>query len=121
MDYDHFDIKEAIEEQIDFTNEKMPETIKKAILNLNSDLKHGPLYFDDGGESCSCFDEGAKAFNFGNAVDIVKEYIDENINDIEMESSFDPKTEESIFESIDGTRKQILKGILGKELYNQIY
>lgn len=40
------------------------------------DLFYGPLYFDADNEECSCFDEGATAFNFSAACAKISDALD---------------------------------------------
>lgn len=114
------DIREEIENTVEYLRESMPPEIKTAISRLNADLYNGPLYFDADGESCSCFDEGAKAFNFSEAGKIVRKWADDTINDIKIEVAYDEENDDSFYESVDGSAREIARAILGKELNSTI-
>lgn len=114
------DVSEAIEEMTEYHRNNMPSEIKTAISRLNADLYHGPLYFDAEGEPCSCFDDGATAFKFSENGTKVRNWIDENVNDVQVEVGFNEETEESFYESVDGSARAIARSLLGKELNSTI-
>lgn len=109
------EIKEALADAVEHYLREMPEEIRTLISLANSDLYGGPLYLDTEGNECSCFDDGAKAFNFREAVAKIGAYLDD-IEDIEIETDFDHDTEESFFERVDGSAQEILHTITGREL-----
>jgi hypothetical protein len=61
-----------------FANPEIPPEIRRLTSQLNFDLHYGPLYLDSDGEQCSCFDEGARQFDFARASDTVREWFDSN-------------------------------------------
>ncbi len=109
------EIEEALADAVEHYLREMPEEIRTLINLANSDLYGGPVYLDAEGNECSCFDDGAKAFNFREAVAKISAYLDD-IEDIKIETDFDPDTEESFFERVDGSAQEILHTIIGREL-----
>ena len=110
-----WDIREEIDSQVEWYRATMPADIRDAINNLNNDLYNGPLYVDESGERCSCFDEGAKAFPFTSTLDKVRDYMDE-INDIEVDVDYNAETDEFIYGRVDGSARAIIKALCGKKL-----
>jgi hypothetical protein len=109
------EIREEIDSAVSHYRETLPSNVKQAIQLCTSHLYHGPLYFDSEGNECSCFDIGAKQFNWNPSLALISEWA-ESISDLSVETSFDFETEESEYESVDGTRAEILRAIVGKEL-----
>ena len=115
--FDSMEIRDEIDSAIESADDKLRAD---GLHNLRSlviaDLRDGPIYLDDDGESVSCFDDGARRFDFGAACQTLSDWADSNIADISMESAYDDETGESEYESIDGTREQIITAIFGADL-----
>ena len=113
------EIREEIDSAVSHFRETLPANVKEAIARCTSHLYHGPLYFDRDGNECACFDDGAKQFNWSPSLDLISEW-SETVDDLKVESFFNPDTEESEYETVDGTRAEILRAIVGKELTKYI-
>jgi len=55
---------------------KLPSQLHHIIDTANSDLYHGPIYTNGRGEWLSCFDEGARQFDFIRACQIISDKLD---------------------------------------------
>jgi hypothetical protein len=115
MDYDQ--IKEEIESAIEWQRENMPKEIRKLISRANNDLYSGPSYYDADGDECSMWDDGAKAFNFSEACDKIREYLNEIDDVTEWIYDEDEITDEL---KVDGTADQIRRALVGRELFNYV-
>jgi hypothetical protein len=113
------EIQDDIGLAVDYGREQLTPEIRRLIDLCNLDLYTGPLYLDSEGERVSYFDEGAKQFPFVSSCDAIREAL-EDIKDIEVEVSYDAETDESEFERVEGTRKEIIRGIVGKELLRYV-
>lgn len=113
--FDSMDIRDEIELAADNLRASMPDEIKRLARLCCSDLRGGPVYLDESGESVSCFDDGATPFNFSAACDAIAEWA-ESVSDIEIETAYCEETDESQFESVDGTREAILRELFGADL-----
>lgn len=51
---------------------RLAASVREDIANATHDLVDGPLYLDEDDEPCSCFDDGARRFNFSAAVDRIR-------------------------------------------------
>ncbi|AWY09439.1 hypothetical protein vB_RpoS-V16_03 [Ruegeria phage vB_RpoS-V16] len=109
------EIQESVNEAIEFYDSSMTAQLRR-LRRLRrlalSDLNNGPVYLDSDGYECSCFDTGAKRFNFVSACKTLSDFADE-ISDISIETEYCEETEESVYETIDGTREQIVKSLFG--------
>ncbi len=126
------EVKDEIESAIEYELSVMPEDIKLLIRKLNVDLTFGPTYYDENLELCDCFDDGAVAFNFSVALKRVGEYCHANIHDLKFTESygvenpyFGEEGEPEYLEieeeyEVDGSAKEIMRGLLGKELASMI-
>lgn len=116
---------------------ELPTSIRKKISLLNSDLYFGPLYFDEDGEQCACFDFEAKPkpFNFSAAAREVMDYLREEVPSevyIDMDSEELLESEPEGFEDEDTGEwiepyweeiyqvEDVYSTLLGRELYNTI-
>lgn len=109
---DNMEIRDEIDSAIEFCDSAMPEPLRNLRRLALSDLRNGPVYLDECGDSVSCFDEGARRFNFSAACSDLAAWA-EDIGDICVESSYCEETDESTYESIDGSRDEILKSLFG--------
>jgi hypothetical protein len=110
-------VKEEIESAIAYQREVMPLHIADLISKAQSDLYSGPSYYDAEGEECSCFDDGAKAFDFKQACNVTSKWLSD-IGDIRM-TMFDiaeEGEEVEYSETIDGSGEAIMCALLGREL-----
>jgi len=115
-------INEEIELATDHWREQMPANIAALIDQANSDLYSGPLYLDADGEECSCFDEGAKAFDFKAAVKTIGEWC-EQIDDLSVSCfQYDDETDEETeySENIEDSGRAIIRALLGCELSHYV-
>ena len=111
------EIREEIESAVAYARSQLSAETRLAISRANADLYHGPLYLDpDTGEACSCFDDNCARFNFSAACDQIRIALDE-IDNVQIEVSYDEETNESEYESVDGSREEIVRQIVGKELF----
>lgn len=77
-----------------------PYTQEK-ISQANADLYGGPLYLDDDNEECSCFDEGARRFDFSSAVAKIADAL-ESISDVWVDiQSGEVLTSEPDWDAVD--------------------
>ena len=113
------DLQEELDCATSHIESEMSADIKRDINLCNSDLYNGPLYFDAEGEECSCFDEGAKQFDFCGALRRVRDWAND-ISDIQVEVAYNPDTGESAYERVDNSAREILRRILGKELASML-
>jgi hypothetical protein len=109
------ELKEELASYVSHLRESLPLEIKNAIDRCNSSLYRGPLYFDKDGGECSCFDEGAKGHNFSADLDLVRSWADD-VDDLKVETDFDHETEQSTFERVEGSGRQAVKSMVGREL-----
>jgi hypothetical protein len=117
---DSLEYRDAIAEQVAYLRSIMPEDVAIAMSRANFDLYAGPLYLNDEGEQCSCFDEGATPFDFSGACDKVRDWLDSHCEDLQEESSFDDETGESTYERIDGSARDITRELVGRELFPHV-
>lgn len=110
-----FDYRDELDCQIEFWNSAMPQDLRDMRRNALSDLNYGPVYLDSEGETVSCFDHGAMRFNFSGACNALSDWA-EQISDLSMETDYCEETGESVYESIDGTRDQIMQSLFGELL-----
>lgn len=110
--FDQMEIQESVNEAIEFYDSSMTAQLRRLRRLALSDLNNGPVYLDSDGYECSCFDNGAKRFNFVSACKTLSDFADE-ISDISIETEYCETTDESVYETIDGTREQIVKSLFG--------
>lgn len=113
--FDAMDIQEELNSQVEFWDSAMPQNLREMRANAIRDLNYGPVYLDSEGEAVSCFDAGARRFDFAGACAALSEWSDQ-IEDIQMESHYCEETDESQYESIDGSRDQIMRALFGELL-----
>ena len=117
---DHFEYKEAIEEAVAYHLSAMPKEVKEAISRANTDLYSGPSYYDKEGNEMSCFDEGAIPFDFSAACKIISEYTDTVESIKETIYGVDEDGEEFEYDEIAIDSSDVVKAIVGKELFSYI-
>ena len=61
------------------SNLNIPDDIQLEINRCRYDLYYGPLYLDEDGEDCSCFDEGAHQFDFSGACTTISDYFADHV------------------------------------------
>jgi hypothetical protein len=110
------EVRDEIDRVTELYRETMPAQIKELIGKLNHDLYSGPSYYDSDGDECSCFDEGAEPFQFSTALAELREWLEDTIEDLQMESDYNPDTGESAYERVNGSAREITRKLLGKEL-----
>ena len=108
------ELRDEIECAIEHVKSQMSDAVKSDISRCNADLYYGPLYFNAEGEECSCFDEGARQFDFCAARDRVSDWAD-SVEDLRVEVAFNTETGESLYERVDSACA-IVREIVGKEL-----
>ena len=129
------DYKEILQDAVAYQREIMPKEIANLIRQCNNDLYSGPSYYDPEGNESSCFDEGATPFDFVNACNTIRDYLDD-IEDIRVtryeyvysedsedseDSDFNAEPEEIEYEErIDGSSRDICIELCGKELYSTL-
>lgn len=100
---------------IKWAQENMPPHIKTLISHASYDLWHGPTWLDADGDLVSGYDSDAvKPFDFEAACQEIREWFDNNVSDIQIESWYDEETEEFEYETVDGSAGYICKAICGK-------
>jgi hypothetical protein len=112
---DTLELRDEIDHMTEHYREVMPAPIKELISQLNHDLWGGPTYYDDDGEECSCFDEGAEPFQFSYSLECVRDWLD-NVEDIQVEVDDDEEAGTSYYQSVDGSAREIIRALVGKEL-----
>jgi hypothetical protein len=115
------EIQEEIETLASWLDAIIPPEIKRAISLAQDDLYSGPVFVDENGETCEWCDKGSVPFDFKAACREIRDWLDENILDIKIETSYDEEADKSEYESIDGTGKAICEKLLGRELLAMIY
>jgi hypothetical protein len=110
-------MQEELDSAIAYQRGVMPLHIADLISKAQSDLYFGPSYYDAEGEECSCFDDGAKAFDFKQACDVISKWLSD-IGDIRITMcDIDEEGEEVEWsERIDGSGESIMQALLGREL-----
>ncbi len=112
------DYNEIISEAAASYKAAMPERIDRLIKLANRDLYFGPLTYDANTLSTS-YDDDAKSFPFKSALKEIADWCDK-IEDITVEFGYDPDTEESCFDRIDGSGRNIISILVGRELATYI-
>jgi hypothetical protein len=111
----------------------IPDEITTLINQANADLYGGPLYLDADGEDCSCFDEGARQFNFSAACEEIETALGD-VSDLWADlNAEDWNDREPEAEEIDGEvfkpfwedwrhveRHEIIAHICGRELARHV-
>lgn len=110
---DRLELEQEIEQMAVHYEEKMTPELRLLRRRIINDLYNGPVYLNNENEECCLFDENAKQFDFKSACNEIKDWLDENVNDIKYEYSFDDETGESEWESVEDSNEQIKKIILG--------
>ncbi len=113
-----FDYKDELQSAISYYREFMPQRIKDLIGLASYDLWHGPIFYDP--VSLDETDDSGIAFPFQSACNEIREWMDSNINPIQYESSYDEETEESQYEDIDDSERDIIAALCGKALFAYI-
>ncbi len=113
------EIRDEIDSAKEFYAKEMPANVRKAINLCSSHLWSGPLYFDADGEQCGCFDEGARQFDWNPSLDLIREWAD-GIPDVEAEESFNEDTGQSTYCLVEGSREEILRTLVGRELMRYV-
>ena len=113
------DVKEEMESAVEHVRSQMSDDIKLDINRCNSDLYFGPLYLDANGDGASYFDEGATQFDFTAALKRVRAWA-ADIKDIRVEIAHNPDTGESLYDRLEDSAKEIVKEIIGNELYSML-
>jgi hypothetical protein len=118
---DYHQIKDEIDSAIEWHKENMPKDIRELISKARYDLYYGPSYYDTDDDECSMWDDGAKAFNFSEACDKIRDYLNE-IDDVTEwvygEDDDGGEIEDEI--RVDGTADQIKLALVGRELYSYV-
>lgn len=109
------DLREAIDLEVENRLETMSDDVRKHIRLAQYSLMHGPVYLDEDGDPCSCFDEGMTPHNFTESCEIIRSYVDA-IEDLRDELVCEE--DECVYEEIpiEGTAREIAKRIVGAEL-----
>lgn len=117
------DIREEIDSQVEHFQGNMPAEIKALIRLANADLYYGPIYINEDGEKCSCFDEGAKPFDFEDACAQISAWVAENISDISVANYLvdDDGAEYEDVDTVDGSENLIGRKLLGAELFQHVH
>ena len=123
-----YEIREEVDSVAYHYRKEMPEEIKTLLTLAKYDLRNGPVYLDSDGDSVSCFDDGAKRFDFAAARQSISGYL-ENISDITVTQFHTCEECDGIGceecceegcceyeESISGTREMIIAAIVGNDL-----
>jgi hypothetical protein len=108
------DIQEEIDSRIEYYELNIPYEIHELINKSIHDLNVGPTYYNKNGDECTCHDEGAILFNFNSACEKIREYMDLHVFNVVMYYG------EEYEETIDGSDCEIVKGIVGKELFKYL-
>ena len=120
MLHDYLEIKEYVTNATEWHKENMTEDIVRLISLANTDLYSGPVYLDSEGGSVSYFDDYVECFDFQGACQKIRTWA-EDIDDIVMGGSiFEDHNEVEWSETVEGSRGEILKAIVGSELYRYI-
>ncbi len=134
--FNSLELRDEIESVADHFRKGMTDEISGLVSFALSDLVNGPVYLDSDGEECSPFDEGAKAFDFSEAIAQIAAYL-ESVSDLVTHdfhscdscdgTGRDEYNEEDCAqcfgegccqyeETISGTREMIISAIVGKTL-----
>lgn len=107
--------QDELELAVQWVRENMPTHIKTLVSHARYDLWHGPMWLDAEGELTSGYDDDAvKPFDFDAACQEIREWFDDNVSEIQIESWYNEETEESEYETIEGSAEDIRKSICGK-------
>lgn len=129
------EIRDEIKSTAEHFKREMPQEIKTLLTLAKSDLHNGPVYLDSDGDECSCFDDGAKRFEFAAACCAISGYL-ESISDLYhvefqtcdecngtgMDDDGNDCAEccaegcKQYEESLSGTREMIIRQIVGNDL-----
>ena len=96
------DIREEIDLAVDRREENMPKHVEQAKADALWSLRYGPS-----GGGC--------VYSFEAALEILRDWA-ETVEDVQIEVDYDEETEESVYESIDGSREEIIRRVLGRDL-----
>lgn len=107
------EIQEEINFAIESADSAMPENLRRLRRLALSDLDGGPVYLDADGDPVSRFDEGARRFDFEGACNSLSDWADSHINDVSIETDYCEETDESTFETIDGSGDTIRRAVFG--------
>lgn len=107
--------RELLTEQIAFEVSKLSDETKRLLSLCRADLNGGPIYLSPDGETCECFDIGARQFRFSDACATIRNALSD-VADLSVETRWDEEMNESEYETVDGTREAIIAGIVGANL-----
>lgn len=113
--FDAMEIRDEIDSMVANYRHDMPENIKALVSLAKRDLQSGPVYLDSDGDAVSCFDVGAKQFDIVTACGIISDWAD-CIADVQIETGYCEETDESQYESVDGSAERIKAELFGKTL-----
>lgn len=108
---------EALNDYVKHLRATMPQDIREHAYLATASLYRGPIYLDEDGEECSCFDEGARPHDFRRSCEIVKDWAHGEIEDLyEDELCEDEEGELIEYPVLIADSSDIIRALFGREL-----
>jgi hypothetical protein len=105
-------VQDEIDSAVDHYKRVMPERIRALAGLASYDLWHGPVFYDP--VTLEETDEEGQPFPFVSACDEIRDWLEESVSDVSIESFYDEESDTSQYETVDGSRKAIVKRLFGR-------